>query len=251
MLLSLIHGIFNNKTGSALNKLALKAKAGDEEVMNDLLFAYAPFMKKTASFVCKKYIDEQNDEFSIAMNGFHEAVLKYNPDKYASLTTFAHLIIKSRLIDYIRKEAVRNENVILLPETSSQDEVPGHNLVFDESSIVLHSEEQEISDRREEIVRYNELLKEYGLSFEELGRTAPKHTDTRKTAFQIAQIITETPDFVEFVITRKRIPIKEIENLVEVSRKTIERHRKYIIAIVLLLRSDFVYIKEYIKGEII
>ena len=49
----------------------------------------------------------------------------------------------------------------------------------------------------------------------------------------------------------KQLPLKEIEALVEVSRKTLERHRKYMIAVVLLLNSDFVYIKEYVKGEII
>lgn len=47
------------------------------------------------------------------------------------------------------------------------------------------------------------------------------------------------------------LPVKELESTMEVSRKTIERQRKYIIAVVLLLNSHFVYIKEYIKGELI
>jgi RNA polymerase sigma factor len=36
--------------------------------------------------------------------------------------------------------------------------------------------------------------------------------------------------------------------MVKVSRKTIERNRKYIIAIALILIGDYVYLKDYIKG---
>ncbi len=36
--------------------------------------------------------------------------------------------------------------------------------------------------------------------------------------------------------------------MVSVSRKTIERNRKYIIAIALILSGDYVYMKDYLKG---
>jgi RNA polymerase sigma factor len=36
--------------------------------------------------------------------------------------------------------------------------------------------------------------------------------------------------------------------MVDVSRKTIERNRKYIIAIALIMTGDYVYMKDYIKG---
>lgn len=75
MLLSVIQGVFNKKSDTALNELVLKAKKGDEKVMNELLVAYTPFMKKTASFVCKRFISERDDEFSVALNGLYEAIL--------------------------------------------------------------------------------------------------------------------------------------------------------------------------------
>ena len=100
-------------------------------------------------------------------------------------------------------------------------------------------------------MEYTKLLKGYGLSFHELASRSPKHADSRKTAIQIAQIIAETPEFYSYLMANKKLPMKELESTVEVSRKTIERHRKYIIAVTLLLNSHFVYIKEYIKGELI
>jgi RNA polymerase sigma factor len=93
------------------------------------------------------------------------------------------------------------------------------------------------------------LLKPYGLSFQELVKVSPSHEDSRQTAIQIAQIIVETDEFYEMLLTKKRLPMKELEELVNVSRKTIERHRKYIVAIVILLKSDLHYIKDYLKGR--
>lgn len=248
--LSILQGLFNKKSGRALNELVLKAKQGDEKVMNDLLIAYTPFMKKTASFICKRFIDEHDDEFSIAMSGFHEAVINFDPDDNSALTTFSHMIMKRRLIDHMRKETIRNKSLYSMNPADGETDFEVNRLLFDESSIASYSREQQAVERRIEIGEYSKLLKEYGLSFYELVELSPKHVDSRKMAFQIAQIIADTPEFYEHLKTSKRLPMKEIEALVEVSRKTLERHRKYIIAVTLLLNSRFVYIKDYIKGEI-
>lgn len=250
MLLSIVQGIFKKKSHTALNELVLKAKNGDEKVMNDLLIAYTPFMKKTASFVCKRFIHEEDDEFSIAMNGFHEAVLQYDPEENTSLKTFSHLIIKRRLIDYMRREATRNEAICLLKEDEEVNSDSQHSL-FDEQSISSYMRETQAAERREEIKEYNQLLKKYGLTFQELAKCSPKHIDSRKTALHIAQIVAETPEFYSYLTKKKRLPLKKLTAIVEVSRKTIERHRKYIIAVTLLINSNFVYIKEYIKGELL
>lgn len=233
-----------------MSELVQMAKAGNEEVLNDLLFANTSFMKKTASFICKRTIDEQDDEFSVAMNGFHEAVIAFDSTENASFQTFAQLIIKRRIVDYIRKETVRKENVMLLHIENDESSSTQHFL-FDEKSIYTYTEEQQSVARKEELIRYNKILNEYNLSFVELTHTAPKHVDARKTAFQIAQIIADSNELYNYLIKNKRLPLKKIEVLVEISRKTLERNRKYIIAVVLLLNSDFVYIKDYVKGEII
>lgn len=251
MLLSIIQGLFKTKTKQTTNELAQKAKAGDEEVLSDLLFVFTPFIKKTASFICKRPIDEHDEEFSIAMNGFHEAVMAFDSSKDASIQTFAHLIIKRRMVDFIRKEATRNEKVLLMQASEEEAATSEQHFLLDKQSINTYIEEQRTATRREELIRYGELLVAFNLSFEQLTIVAPKHADARKTAFQIAQIVAETEEFYNHLMKTKQLPLKEIEAIVEVSRKTLDRHRKYIIAVTLLLNSDFVYIKEYVKGEII
>ncbi|MCG3088133.1 RNA polymerase sigma-I factor [Sporosarcina cyprini] len=253
MFLSLIQGMFHSrKTDHTLHELVCKAKRGDEEVMNDLLSTYTPFMKKTASFICNRRIDEHDDEFSIAMNAFYEAIVKFETAHYASLTTFAYLIIKRRLIDFIRKETANSTPVLLVDANKEADlNIDDQHPVFTKVSMHQYTEDYQAKERKDEIHRYNELLSTYGLSFGELSRTSPKHADTRRTAIQIAQIIAETPTLFDFMDHKKQLPIKELESLVDVSRKTIERHRKYIMAIVLLLKGDFIYIQDYIKGDVI
>ncbi|RHW35852.1 RNA polymerase sigma-I factor [Lysinibacillus yapensis] len=243
MLLSIIHGLFEKQN---MNQLVLKAKAGNEEVLNDLLFAGTPFIKRTASFVCKRPIDEHDEEFSVAMSGFYEAVIAFNVKEAASFQTFAHLIIKRRLIDYLRRETTLKERHMLLEPAN--DESSDQHFIFDKQSIHTYNEKQRATSRKDELIHYKNLLAEFNLTFEQLTKSSPKHADSRKTAFQIAQLIADTEELYTYLIKNKKLPSKDIEALVEVSRKTVERHRKYIISVVLLLKSDFHYIKDYVKG---
>lgn len=248
MLLATIQGLFARKnTNKEIESLVVKAKNGNEEVLNELLHSYQPFMKKTASFVCKRYIHEQDDEFSIAISAFHESILHYEEDKNASFLTFAHLLIRRKLIDFIRKEARRKE--FTLGESSSDFEEDAFTLLESSHSFEQFTAEQQANERRLQINAYEELLKPFGLTFQELVKVSPSHEDSRQTAIQIAQLIAESDEFYDTFLVKKRLPVKELEELVSVSRKTIERQRKYIIAIIVLLRSDLHYLKDYLKGR--
>jgi RNA polymerase sigma factor len=250
MLLASIQGLFVRKSNNSnIEPLVAKAKDGDEEVLNDLLLSYAPYMKKTASFVCKRYIHEQDDEYSIALSAFHEAIQHYEVSKNASFLTFAHLLIRRKLIDHIRKEARRKDSPVGLGLDSSEDELDAFGTLESSHSFEQFTAEQQAAERRVQIFAYEQLLKPYGLSFQELVKVSPSHEDTRQTAFQIAQIIAESDEFYETFLQKKQLPMKELEELVMVSRKTIERQRKYIVAIVILLKSDLYYLKDYLKGR--
>jgi RNA polymerase sigma factor len=45
----------------------------------------------------------------------------------------------------------------------------------------------------------------------------------------------------------KYLPIKIIQKNLKVPRKLLERHRKYIIAVVEILKGDYPYLSEYLK----
>ncbi|MCY7552892.1 RNA polymerase subunit sigma, partial [Bacillus safensis] len=50
-----------------LEQSAISIQQGDIELQNALIEQYKPFVAKTVSSVCKRYIDEKDDEFSIGL----------------------------------------------------------------------------------------------------------------------------------------------------------------------------------------
>lgn len=249
MIIAVLSGLFGRNEKYSAEELALLAQQGDTNALNDLLDSYAPFMKKAASQVCKRYIDDHDDEFSIALSAFHEAVKGYEKGKNASFLTFAHMIIRRRIIDFIRKESQRNEFSHAFH--SVVEEGDDNGWIQDSEAIKTFNIEQQTVMRREEIALYEELLCSYDLSFAALVKVSPEHEDSRKSCMQIAQLIAETDEYLQFLMEKKKLPIKEIEKMVNVSRKTIERNRKYIIAVALLINSDLHYLKDYLKERLI
>ena len=117
-----------------------------------------------------------------------------------------------------------------------------------ELSIDAYKKKAENELRKEEIIRFTEVLKQYQLSFSDLLQQSPKHADARKNAISVAKTLAEHDELKELFLLKKKLPIKHLETQVEVSRKTIERNRKYIMAITLILIGDFIFLKDYIKG---
>lgn len=248
MLLSVLTGYFGRSNKNNAEVLALQAQNGDTDAMEDLLLSYSPFMKKTAGQVCKRFIDDHDEEFSIAMSAFHEAVNGFNEEQNASFLTFAHMVIRRRIIDFIRKESRRNE---FSHDFQGLAEEEGYRSGIDASaSVKYYSEQQNAAARKEEIAEYEQILSDYGMTFQDLVKASPSHEDARSTAVQIAQLVAETEEYRQFLQNKKKLPVKEIEQLVEVSRKTIERNRKYIIAVTLLMMSDLHHLKEYLKERL-
>ncbi len=63
---------------------------------------------------------------------------------------------------------------------------------------------------------------------------------------EVASFIVNEKELKDKLFLKRQLPIRLIEKHVKVSRKTIERNRKYIIAMVIILAGDYVYLKDYI-----
>lgn len=235
------------KKKRTLEESILLIQQGDHTLLNEVIEAYKPFIASTVSSVCKRYIHESDDEFSIGLISFNEAIEKYSPERGSSLLSFAEVLIKRRVIDYIRKQA-RNQHISFDFQDSLQEEDSPGNLLVNELSVEEFQKKSEEQYRKEEILRFQQHLKTYDLKFSDLVENSPKHADARKNAITIATILIENEELKSVLLEKKRLPIKQLEALVKVSRKTIERNRKYIIAMALILMGDYVFMKDYIKG---
>lgn len=230
---------------TSIEDMVLLAQAGDKQTLNELLTMYQPFVLKCVSEVCKRYIDKNHDdEFSIGLAAFSEAIMNYVPERGAFFS-FAKLVVKRKTIDYIRSNQ-RHMKTVSFDETFDEEQM--ENPI--EVAIVkeMYTEEQHEERRRHEIMMFNKRLKEYKLSFKELLKVSPKHRDARESAISIARILYNDSELRTHVKKRHKLPIKELLKYVTVSKKTLERNRKYILAIFIVLDSDFLYLKEYLKG---
>lgn len=226
----------------------MRIQNGDGPLRNQLISSFKPFIAKTVSSVCRRYINESDDEFSIGLIAFNEAIDKYTPEKGSSLLAFAETLVKRRVIDYLRSQS-RNKDLIL--DLSLENEGNSAQEYLEaEKSMQEYEKLKETEKRREEIMRYQKQLSEFEVTFADLAENSPKHADAREGAVSIAKLLVGDPELNEILFTKKRLPIKQLEAKVNVSRKTIERNRKYIIAVSIILNGDFLYLHEYIKGGV-
>jgi len=151
------------------------------------------------------------------------------------------------LIDHYRRQGKRSEIPLSELETEDEEGNPLHP-VEEREAIAQHGAQEEARERREEIARYARRLAEFGIGFMELTEVSPQHSDARERALEAARVVANNPIFREHLRAKKELPLKQLETMVGVSRKTLERQRKFIIAVALILIEDFTMLRGYIAG---
>jgi RNA polymerase sigma factor len=239
--------------------LLARARGGDAAAREVLLKRYAPFALKVASQVTGSYVElGRDDEGSVALLAFNEAIDSYDPGRGASFLGFVRAVIRRRLIDHYRQGRARRREV---PAGSLIDgDGPGRSLPGqggDETAGLgaaerlaaewAYREREESYDRQEEIYRYREALEVYGISLGDLVRLSPRHEDARRRAMEVARRLAGDPELLSRLRRRGELPLGELGALTGVGRKTLERQRKYIIAVTLILTEDLPHLREYLK----
>lgn len=230
----------------APDELLRSARLGDPEAREKLLVQYNPFILRVAARATGRYIRSgSDDEYSVALGAFNEAIDGYSSDRGGFLN-FAETVIKRRLIDYYRRESRRPETPISDFE-DTDDEGNVSNPIMLKESVLAFNVESEAEARREEIVRFGRDLQQYGLSFAELTRVSPKHEDARRSAIAVAKLLVADGELTDHLMKRRELPLSALADVAPVSRKTIERQRKYIIAVSLILLGDYAYMQGYLE----
>jgi RNA polymerase sigma factor len=248
---------FFGKHGSALpplddNRVAPETvveqiRAG-EASRDDFIAAYKPYIVKVTSRFCKRYIDpSRDDEFSIALSAFDEAINQYASHAGKSFLGFAETVIRRRLIDHVRKEQRHNQTVPYSSFDMVDEEDQTVNPIEIQEAVQRYEADRETDARRLEIADYNSCLGRYGISFAELPDLSPKHADSRRLLISISLLLARNEALYETFRATKKLPVKELCEMAGVSRKTVERNRKYIIAIALLHNGDYPYLQMYLQ----
>jgi RNA polymerase sigma factor len=183
---------------------------------------------------------KSSDEFSIGLQAFHEAIDKFDETKNVSFLYFAGLVINRRVIDYIRK-ASRYSLEYPFTYFEANDNENGIERYASEQS-EMFTDKLEFQDL---LLQFKKDLLSYDITFEDLVRLSPKHLDTKLLCISMAKKLVSNEELSNKLIMQKKLPIAELLTMCDLHRKTIENHRKFIIALFLILRSDMEVLKSY------
>ncbi len=211
---------------------------------DDFIARYLPFIRSETAKFLKRFPQEGEDELGVAMFAFYEALTAYRPDKGAFLN-LAALTIRSRLIDYYRKER-RHDGVISLELPSSEEDSRSlGDQIADKENELEKLHEREAS--KEEIQEYAVQLCAFGLSLSVVADNCPKQERTLSACMRALDFARSSPEILEELLRTQKLPLARLTEGAGVERKTLERHRKYMVAILLAYTNGFEIIRGHLK----
>ncbi len=228
-----------------IETLALEAQT-DASSFEVLVKQQEPYILRCASKACRRFVTKNDDEWSIALLAFSEAVKSYEQGK-GSFLSLAELVIHRRLIDYIKSQNKYNSEISIDPvlfDAEPEEETEDLGL---RAAVAEQVSKQDTGDLKLEIEAANALFSKYSFTFFDLTECSPKSGKTKRACAKAVGYILKHPLLITLLHTTKLLPLKEIEENAKVPRKILERHRKYIIAGVEILSGDFPLLAQYLS----
>ena len=222
---------------------AVYAAKQDLQKADTLIRDYLPFIRSEASKCTSKFCTEQDGEFSIAMIAFHEAILSYERERGAFLS-YASMLIRSRLIDYQRKES-RHQGHLSLYAQNDEDDRTILDKLADERDVFEESANLEAT--KQEIEELSAVMEEFGVSFSDVADNSPKQARTLEACASAIRYAAENKQLLNELLKTKKLPMAELVHGSGAERKTLERHRKYILAMLLIQTNGYEIIRGHLK----
>jgi RNA polymerase sigma factor len=228
----------------------MRIQNGDLKLRNQFITNYQPYVIKVTSRFSKRYVDPaRDDEFSIALSAFNEAVNQFSPESGRSFLSFAETVIRRRLIDYVRKEQRFQSQVPYSAFDQTDEEENSFNPIDVHQAMEQYGKQKSMEERQGEIIELNRCLANYGISFADLADASPRHSDSRQMLFKIGKKLADNSALMRILLTKRQLPIKEMLDIIDISRKTLERNRKFLIAIALIYNGPYPYLRDYLHIE--
>lgn len=218
------------------NRIAM-AKS-DRHALDRLLSDYLPFIKK--QIVASNLGLDFDDMLSVAMLTFTGCVEQYDTEK-GNFIAFASTSIKNRLIDEARKEGRHAGNVISL--------IKEDGAVIPQVEAISLQQYQVETQRQTLAYEIDALalnLLPFGIAFRELPKLSPRQNRARALCFGAAKLLLENDRMKEQLFVHKKLAQAELAAQLDISPKTLEKHRKYIVTVAVLMSGDYPNIKTFL-----
>lgn len=215
----------------------------DNNKADELICRYIPFIRAEASKFLARFCTDSDDEYSIAMIAFHEAVQGYSRERGAFLK-YAALTIRSRLTDYARKEQ-RHQGYLSLDEPGEEDDRTLLEQVADNRD--MYEESHNLEATQQEIAELASVLQQFGVSFADIADHTPKQARTMDTCLMAIRYAMENRWLLEELLRTKKLPLAELVSGGGCDRKTLERHRKYVLAMLVIQTNGYEIIRGHLR----
>ncbi len=222
-----------------------KAKT-DSHAADDLIRDYMPFITDQAmKHLRRPVVKDNDDELSIAMFGFFEAIRSYSPLR-GSFLAYAAMLIRSRLIDYARSEK-RHSGLISANDTVFEDDDTEliERFTDDTGSVDLHMKRQMT---RDEIEEFSGALEGVGLTLSDIADACPKQERTLAACHIALNWAKAHPALLEEAVKTGKLPLGAICDGTGLERKTLERHRKYLMGLFVAYTNGFEIIRGHLRS---
>lgn len=202
----------------------------DDACLETLIKDCEAYILGTVSRITGSYADKSDDRWSVALSAFHEAVTTYDYDR-GSFFPYADTVIRHRIYDYERRE--KRESAVAvdpadLPQIGGVAQGVQDDVIF-------------------EIEAVKHTLGQYKIKFSDLANASPKAGKTKEACAKAIRFSLTEPILVAEMQRTKMLPIKVIEKNTGVTPKILDRHRKYIIAGIIILCGDYPVLSEYFR----
>ena len=215
----------------------------DPRKADELIRSYIPFIRSEAAKCISRVCTEQDDEYSIAMIAFHEAILGYEQERGAFLE-YASMLIKSRIIDYQRREA-RHQGQVSIYAESGEDDLT----ILDEMADGRDHYEEAVNleATKQEIAELSAVMARFGVSFSDVADHSPRQERTLEACTRAVRWAAGDELLLEELLRTGKLPMARLVQGSGAERKTLERHRKYILAMLLIQTNGYEIIRGHLR----
>lgn len=206
----------------------INIKQGNLSLKKDFTDRHKGFISETISHTLgKSTIPKNSPEFDIGLDAFDHSIELFDPGKDKDFLTFSEQIIREWVLSYVREI---NSNFI-------------HNQI-DETKYYLYYNYESTKD----ISQYKMNLWEYGIKLRELPNLSPDEKQNIGTCVRIAKKLSNDSALFQRIAKHKTLSSEDFADGIKLDKKIFNKHKKYIIALTLILKSNLRLLSSYLKN---
>lgn len=218
----------------------------DETAMNLFVAESKGFILRCASKVCKRFITDSDDEYEAALLAFWEAAKQYNRGS-GSFSSFAALVIRRRLMDFFDSQSRRKREIAAGHSmTWDGDAEQTGGVIAEVQRAIIQEPKDDTAAVKEEIAAISEILGDYGFSFFDVAEASPRAGKTKRICARAVNWMLALADRLIRMRRTRSLPVTAISAALDIARKILERHRRYIITAAEILDGDYPHLAEYL-----